>query len=66
MRQFKYGDADSKDYRRRIIDTFVNSIYLFEDKIVFTYNYRDGTETISFAEIEAALGSDFVAVCPPK
>ncbi|RGX54684.1 recombinase family protein [Anaerotruncus sp. AF02-27] len=66
MRQFKYGDADSKDYRRRIIDTFVNSIYLFEDKIVFTYNYRDGTETISFAEIEAALGSDFVAVCPPQ
>lgn len=63
--QFKYGDTEDKEYQRRIIDTFINSIYLFDDKIVFTYNYKGGTETISLAEIEAVLGSDFVAECPP-
>ena len=64
--QFKYGDVDSVDYQRQIIDIFINSIRLFDDKIIFTYNYKDGTETISLADIEAALGSDFGDVSPPR
>lgn len=63
--QFKYGDVNSRDYQMQIIDTFINSIYLFDDKIVFTYNFKGGTETISLADIEAALGSDLVGVSPP-
>ncbi|OQA47161.1 MAG: hypothetical protein BWY46_01918 [Firmicutes bacterium ADurb.Bin300] len=63
--QFKYGDVDSIDYQRQIIDIFVNSIRLSDDKIIFTYNYKDGTEVISLADIEAALGSDFGGECPP-
>ncbi|CZT55649.1 recombinase family protein [Solibaculum mannosilyticum] len=66
INQFKYGDVNSKDYQQRIIDIFVNSVYLFDDKIVFTYNYKDGTETISFMEMEASLGSDLVSECPPS
>jgi len=38
---------------------------VFDDKIIFTYNYKDGTDTISLAYIEAALGSDFSDGCPP-
>jgi hypothetical protein len=38
---------------------------LFDDNIILTYNYKDGTETISLADIEAALGSDFGDVSPP-
>ncbi|MCL2817319.1 MAG: recombinase family protein [Clostridiales bacterium] len=64
--QYKYGDVDSVDYQRQIIDIFVNSIRLFDDKIIFTYNYKDGTDTISLADIEAALGSDFGDGAPPK
>jgi Site-specific recombinases, DNA invertase Pin homologs len=64
--QFKYGDVDSVDYQRQIIDIFVNSIRLFDDKIIFIYNYKDGTDTISLADIEAALGSDFGDMPPPK
>ena len=62
--QFKYGDVDSVDYQRQIIDIFVNSIRLYDDKIIFTYNYKDGTETISLADVEAALGSDFEGETP--
>ena len=64
--QFKYGDVDSLDYQRQIIDIFVNSIRLYDDRIVFTYNYKDGTETIPLTDIEAALGSDFDDGRPPK
>jgi hypothetical protein len=64
--QFKYGDIDSVDYQRQIIDIFVNSIRLYDDKIIFTYNYKDGTETIPLADIEAALGSDISGGSPPQ
>ncbi len=64
--QFKYGDVDSVDYQRQISDIFVNSIRLYDDKVIFTYNYKDGTETIPLADIETALGSDFGDGSPPR
>ena len=66
INQFKYGDADSLEYQKRIIDTFVNSIFLFDDKIVITYNFKGGTETITMKDIEAAYGSDMTLVSPPN
>ena len=65
INQFKYGDADSIEYQKRIIDTFVNAIYLFDDKIVITYNFKGGTETITMKDIEAAYGSDMALMSPP-
>ena len=64
--RFKYGSADDPQYQKQIIDTFINSIYVFDDKIVFTYNFQDGTEPITLAEIEAAFGSDLAKVAPPQ
>lgn len=61
--QFKYGDVDSLDYQKEIIDIFLNSIYIFDDRIVLTYNYKGGTETISLKDIE---GSDLFSECPPN
>lgn len=65
INQFKYGDADSIEYQKHIIDTFVNAIYLFDDKIVITYNFKGGTETITMKDIEAAYGSDMTLMSPP-
>lgn len=66
IKQFKHGDADDVDYQRKIIDIFVNSIYVFDDYLVFTYNYKDGTERVSIKDIEAAFGSDLKAFAPPE
>ena len=57
INQFKNGDMEDITYRKRIIDIFVNAVYVYEDKLVFTYNFRDGNETVSLADIELALGS---------
>ena len=51
--------------RKRLIDTFVNSIYLYDDKIVFAFNYKDGTKTVSLAELEEELSSDLERATPP-
>jgi hypothetical protein len=51
---FKGGDIENSDYRRSLVDIFVNSIFLYEDKIVLTFNWKDGTKTVSLAELEHA------------
>ena len=49
---FKYLDMDVEENRQYFIDTFVNSIYLYDDKLVITYNIKDGTRMITLEELE--------------
>lgn len=54
------------DHRRRLIDSFVNAIYLYDDNMIITFNYKDGTQTIPFEEIEKSeIGSDINSVGAP-
>ena len=64
--RFKYGDPNNKEYQRQIIDIFLNSIYVFDDRLVFTYNYKNGTQTVTLADVSAAFGSDLKSCTPPK
>ena len=64
--QFRHGDPANREFQKRLIDTFVNAVYVFDDKLVSTYNYQHGTQTISLDEIESALSSDFDGATPPK
>ena len=42
------------------------SEYLYDDKIIIDCNYKEGTETITFEEIEnSALGSDLTSLGAP-
>lgn len=55
------------DHKRRLIDSFINAIYLYDDKMVITFNYKDGSETLSLSEIEnSGLCSDLSASALPK
>ena len=44
-----------KSHRKMLIDTFVNAIFLYDDKMVITFNYKDGADTITFDDLKAAL-----------
>ena len=63
--KYKYGNINDLDYRKEIIDTFVNSVFVYDDKLVLTYNYKDGTETLTLQEIESVLSSNLTSMCPP-
>ncbi len=65
INRFKFGDVDDIEYQRQIIDTFINAIYVYDDKLVFTYNFKDGTEAIPLKAVEDAFGSDLTQVAPP-
>ena len=45
--QFRHGDPANREFQKRLIDTFANAVYVFDDKLVLTYNYQHGTQTIS-------------------
>lgn len=57
---FKNGDVTDKNYQQKIIDTFVNSVYIFDTdgtkgrRIVFTFNISgQNTSTITVSDIGA-------------
>ena len=58
LESFKRGDIEDVEYQRRIIDTLVNSVYVYDDgdkgrKLVLTFNISgNNTLTISSSDIE--------------
>ena len=55
---FKNGDTTDPKFQQRLIDCFVNAVYLYDDRLVLIYNYKDGTKTITFDEVNEAFGSE--------
>jgi DNA invertase Pin-like site-specific DNA recombinase len=51
LRSYTRGDLLDPAFRQRIIDVFVNSVYLYDDKIVIFYNLRGGQETSAIGDI---------------
>lgn len=62
LHQFKDIDINDEEQRQRLIDSFVNAVYVFDDKIVLTFNYKDSTRTIDMSDIES---SDLDGFGPP-
>jgi hypothetical protein len=62
--QFKHGNPNDLNYQKQIIDIFLNSIYVYDDRYVFTYNFHGGTETIPREAVEEAFGSDLTRLAP--
>jgi len=66
IEKFKKLDISTQEGKQRLIDGFINSIYLFDDKLTITFNFKDGSRTVSFSEIEAAINSDIDCIAAPK
>ena len=60
--RFRKLNMKQKDQRQALVDTFINSIYLYDDKVLITFNYKEGTQTITFENVAEATskgnGSD--------
>ena len=48
--RFRKLNMNQKDQRQALVDTFINSIYLYDDKVLITFNYKEGTQTVTFGE----------------
>ena len=64
--RFRKLDTKKLEHRRRLVDSFVNAVFVFDDHITITFNYKDGTQTVTFAELEeSGLGSDIKSLAAP-
>ena len=73
LQRFRALDIAKPEQRKTLIDVFLNAVYVFNDKIVISCNYKDGTKTINFSDMECALtqrasvpGSDLDCPGAPK
>lgn len=69
LHRFRKLDVTKEEHRQMLIDTFVNAIYVYDDKILLTFNFKDGTRTITFDDVKAATdesGSSLNCLAVPK
>ena len=52
--RFRTLDVSKLEERRRLIDSFVNSVTVFDDYILITFNYKEGEERLDFTDIESS------------
>ena len=68
--RFRKLDMSLKDQRQALVDTFINAIYLYDDKVLITFNYKEGTQTVTFGEAAEAAskgnGSDLDCFTAPN
>ena len=56
LKNMKRLDLSIDDNKRRLVDTFVNAVHLYDDKVVISFNFRDRASKI-------ALSYDCVSDC---
>ena len=47
-------DISTQEGKQRLIDTFVNSIYLYDDHFVITFNYKGQSKTVTFEQLNSS------------
>ena len=60
LTSLREGNLHSKTYQKRLIDTFVRAVYLWDDRIGIDYYYagKDSMVKYSLSEIEADIGEN--------
>lgn len=50
----KLREVDINDYRQRqrLVDTFINAVYIYDDRLVLSFNYKDGTKDVTLDDIQ--------------
>ena len=65
IKNFRNMNLDDLESKKRLIDSFVNSVFLYDDKILIAFNYNDSTHTLNLKELEFETGSNLNAFAPP-
>ena len=63
LHPFTNMDYSDIDCQRRLIKTFLNSVFVYDDKVVLTFNYSGDNRTMTLHEIDGGLGH---SICIPS
>ena len=53
--KFSTTNLDDIEQKQRLIDVFLNSVYVYDDKMLIILNYKDGEICVTFDEIREAM-----------
>ena len=54
LRRFQKMEVVKKEHKQRLINSFVNSVYLYDDKLVISFNYKEECKTVTFKEVNGS------------
>ena len=54
LMKFRKFDVSHQKQRKALIEIFVNAIFLYDDRMLITFNYKDGSQTVRFEDTLAA------------
>ena len=69
LHRFRKLDVTKEAHRQMLIDTFVNAVFVHDDKLLLTFNFKDGTRTITLNDVKEATcssGSDLDCFVAPE
>ena len=55
LRQIQTMSLETKEHKQRLIDCFVNAVYLYDDKLVITFNYKEASKTVTLKEVNGSI-----------
>ena len=64
LMKYRELDLSTKEGKQKLIDGFINSIYLYDDRIVFSFNSKGKSRVLTLAETESSYSEK--AVQPKK
>ena len=60
---FAKSNLKNQEQKQRLIDIFVNCVYVYDDKIVVMFNYKDGERAILLEDVEKAIKKENTHHC---
>ena len=61
LRQFRDADLNDRACQKRLVQTFVNSVFVYDDKIKIVFNYTADSNTVTLDVVDSTdSGSGFV------
>lgn len=58
LNRFRNLDCSIEENRKTLIDAFINAVFVYDDKVVITYNFSGDNRTITLDEIDTAISDD--------
>ena len=50
--KFAKTDLENEEQKQKLINVFVNSVYVYDDKMVIFFNYKDGEKVVDFETVK--------------
>lgn len=70
LHKMRDKDLNDREVQKQLIETFVNSIFLYDDKIIITFNYSGDNRTVTLSDLDSLSADGEVfghrALCSTK